>query len=511
MLCCLCGTSMEYNAAAMCLVCLSQQVDITEGINTDMELISCGKCGRWHTTGDNWMHMEAESLPLLAHCMKKLSLEKHKCKVLDSLFVWTEPHSKRLKIAVNIEKHVLDEKIRLSQRVVIEFVIKPKQCMECIREATDHTWGARVQVRQRLGGSKRALHQLEALLAKAGLFNLMMNVQVIREGFDMYFKSKNQAERVIETILSAMPGKKSRSSSVVSKDIKSNTHKVEVTWLIEIVPLSKHDLIIAPKALTGNRFDLMLLHKLSSNIHLISPTTLAKTEINAGKFFASPFSAISTTADLVEYIVLDINLTEGYGGKADIEDTESVSTTVSRKDKELPATLAECEVARADGDFSDTFLVLTHLGHLLNPGDSVMGYDISRMDKSAFEQLPFDVPDVVLVRKVFSKEGNISNSGSGTGADAEQQKKFKKKKKNKPAPWMTKILAAQAEEASNNVVTNAEGRAIKSDVDVSDYVESSGLQNLGLEDLENLEGNYGSEDEYSEYDVEEDEGIQNIQ
>ena len=41
---------------------------------------------------------------------KKLSLDKLRIKLLDALFVWTEPHSKRLKINVHIEKEVLDEK-----------------------------------------------------------------------------------------------------------------------------------------------------------------------------------------------------------------------------------------------------------------------------------------------------------------------------------------------------------------------------------------------------------------
>ena len=76
LLCCLCGSNIEYNAAAMCMHCLRQQVDVTEGIRRDMDLLNCGKCERWHVKEDNWMHMPLESPQLMQLCLKKLALDK---------------------------------------------------------------------------------------------------------------------------------------------------------------------------------------------------------------------------------------------------------------------------------------------------------------------------------------------------------------------------------------------------------------------------------------------------
>lgn len=47
--------------------------------------------------------------------------------------------------------------------------------------------------------------------------------------------------------------------------------------------------------------------------------------------------------------------------------------------------------------------MLTHLGHLLQAGDTVLGYDLSRatIDDVAIDTLNFEYPDVVLVRKVY--------------------------------------------------------------------------------------------------------------
>ena len=52
------------------------QVDVADGIKRNLEVLNCGKCGRWHVSGDHWMHMELESVPLMQHCVKKMALDK---------------------------------------------------------------------------------------------------------------------------------------------------------------------------------------------------------------------------------------------------------------------------------------------------------------------------------------------------------------------------------------------------------------------------------------------------
>ena len=85
----------------------------------------------------------------------------------------------RLKIAVDIESGVLDEKLRVAQKLIVEFKISNKQCVDCIRENTDHTWGACLQLRQRVG-HKMSFFHLESCLIKAGLHNLMLDVKVTK-------------------------------------------------------------------------------------------------------------------------------------------------------------------------------------------------------------------------------------------------------------------------------------------------------------------------------------------
>ena len=63
------------------------------------------------------------------------------------------------------------------------------------------------------------------------------------------------------------------------------------------------------------------------------------------------------------------------------------------------------QVARvADlGSNDTTYHVRTHLGHLLNPGDTALGYDLTRAnfvddELEAYVQKGNTLPDVVLVR-----------------------------------------------------------------------------------------------------------------
>ena len=82
-------------------------------------------------------------------------------------------------MAVDIESGVMDEKIRVAQKLIVEFKITNKQCIECIRENTDHTWGACLQLRQRVG-HKMSFFHLETSLIKARLHNSMLDVKVTK-------------------------------------------------------------------------------------------------------------------------------------------------------------------------------------------------------------------------------------------------------------------------------------------------------------------------------------------
>ncbi|CAG2064834.1 unnamed protein product, partial [Timema podura] len=96
-LCCECGTAIEPNPANMCVPCLRTQVDITEGIPKQAVLHFCKGCERYLQPPAEWVSCSLESRELLSLCLKKLK-GLNRVKLVDAGFVWTEPHSKRIKV-----------------------------------------------------------------------------------------------------------------------------------------------------------------------------------------------------------------------------------------------------------------------------------------------------------------------------------------------------------------------------------------------------------------------------
>ena len=98
-------------------------------------------------------------------------------KLVDAVWIWTEPHSLRLKIKVTVQKEVVNGAI-LQQADVIEFTIRNQQCKTCEASYAQGAWHAIVQVRQRVR-HKRTFFFLEQLLLKQNAHSECIRIMVI--------------------------------------------------------------------------------------------------------------------------------------------------------------------------------------------------------------------------------------------------------------------------------------------------------------------------------------------
>lgn len=89
-----------------------------------------------------WVYLERESRDLLALCLKKIK-GLNSVKLLDARFLWTEPHSRRIKLKLTIQKEVINN-ASLQHTFEVEFFEHYMQCDDCKKEFTPHTWGATV-------------------------------------------------------------------------------------------------------------------------------------------------------------------------------------------------------------------------------------------------------------------------------------------------------------------------------------------------------------------------------
>jgi hypothetical protein len=87
----------------------------------------------------------AESKELLTYCIKRVR-GLQKVKLVDAAFIWTEPHSMRLKVKLTVQGEVLNGAI-LQQAFVVEYVVERHMCPTCNRQnANPNSWVACVQV-----------------------------------------------------------------------------------------------------------------------------------------------------------------------------------------------------------------------------------------------------------------------------------------------------------------------------------------------------------------------------
>ena len=247
----MCSTEIAPNPSNMCINCLRTNVDITEGINRQNLIHSCRSCGRFLCPP--WQNVALESKELLAACLRKIP-GLSQLKLVDAVWIWTEEHSKRLKIKLTVQKEVMNGAV-MQQAAIVEFAIRNQQCKNCEASYAQGVWHAVVQVRQRVP-HKRTFYYLEQILLKHHAHSDCINIVVFKDGMDFYFKDRQPAVRFIDFLEGHVPIKNKYSRKLVSADHKDNTANFKHNYLVEIVPICKDDLISIPVPLARNLSDI---------------------------------------------------------------------------------------------------------------------------------------------------------------------------------------------------------------------------------------------------------------
>ncbi len=313
---------------------------------------------------------------------------------------------------------------------------------------TEHSWVALVQLRQKVRSQtarrgsghphfffqvdhKRTFYFLEQLILKHNAQQQALNIKEVGDGIDFFWGHRSHAMKFIDFLQNVVPIRYKMSEQLISQDDVNNTYNYKYTFSVEIAPICRvrglllpraplcahrrmqEDLICLPAKFAsaqGNISPLVLCSKISSLIHVIDPNTLQVGEILAANYWKFPFRSIASNKQLTEFVILDINPLDVTHGKY---------------------RLAEATVARSsDLGANDTqFFCRTHLGNILHPGDSAMGFacppafslafalfgeltaaetryhvatcNFNDDDLKSFKFQKNVMPDVVLVRKVY--------------------------------------------------------------------------------------------------------------
>jgi len=399
-LCCQCGVAIAPNPSNMCVGCLRTKVDITSDIPKQVVIYFCRFCERYLNPPQNWVTCALESRELMALCLKRLK-NIQRVKLVDASFVWTEPHSKRIKVKLTVQGEVVAGTI-LQQSFIVEYVINHQMCDDCRRVEAKDTWNANVQLRQKTD-QKKTLYFVEQLLIKYDATKECSAIKPVGDGLDFYFGAESGARKLVEFFQSVIPMRYQHAKKLISHDMSSNIYNYKYTLSVEVVPVCKDNVVCLPVKLAhslGGIGQICVVYKVTSRLHLIDPNTCQFAEINASTFFKTPFNSLLRPRQLCEYTIINIE---------EISDHErrkfAGQGALSRKH-----TLADVWVVKTCqlGKYEENAThCRTHLGHLLQPGDTVMGFDLknSNVNDSQLEKLSADkIPDVVIVKKVYAEK-----------------------------------------------------------------------------------------------------------
>nr|GAT61061.1 predicted protein [Mycena chlorophos] len=402
-LCADCGTPIAPNSANLCVACLRNSVDITEGIPKQASVSFCRNCERFLSPPQTWTLARPESPELLSICLRKLK-GLNKVRLTEAHFIWTEPHSKRLRVSITIQKEVLTSTI-LEQTFELEYLVQYGQCPDCAKLAAKNTWKALVQVRQKVP-HKRTFLFLEQLILKHGAQKDTISVKEVRDGLDFFYSQRSHAIKMVEFLTSVVPVRSKSSEQLLSSDTHSNTANYKFTYSVEIAPVCKDDLVCIPPKLArsmSNIHPLTICSRVGNSLQLLDPTTLQAADISTTAYWRTPFDSLANVTDLVEFTVLDIEPDGRTRGKHVMADAQvALAGAFRAHGDEEDAMMTDDDVY--GGRAAQIFHTRTHLGAILQPGDTAMGYHLTNANFNSGDYAALKaehLPDVVLVKKAY--------------------------------------------------------------------------------------------------------------
>ena len=233
------------------------------------------------------------------------------------------------------------------------------------------------------------------------------------------------------------------SEQLLSTDTHSGTSSYKFTYSVEIAPICKDDLVCLPSRQArslSNIAQLTVCTRVGNSLHLLDPSTLQSVEISAQIYWRASFDALASVTDLVEFTVLDVEPSGASRGKWVLADAQVAVSGAFRSSNNVNDD--DYAMDEDTGALDQIYHTRTHLGAILQPGDTVLGYYLTRsnFNSDAYASLPTSrIPDVILVKKTYPN----------------------RRKKNRTRNWKLKSIAKEAEEDANvDAPTSTGGRGV---------------------------------------------------
>ena len=483
--CCICGVSMNANSTGICDACEKKSVDITSGITKESTITYCRTCERYKRPP--WIKCSRESSDMMNLCLSKIK-GLNKVQVIDSSFIWTEPHSKEIKIKLSIQKEI--NKNLFSTSFIVVFKEEWTQCEDCKKTFTPHTWKAAVQIRQKVN-HKRTFLYLEQIILKHKAQTKALSIKEHPEGVDFYFANKAQANSFASFIREFLPCQTKLSRQLITVDDKSNEAVYKETLKLEIAPVCQEDLIVLNEEQykkLGSIGPVLLCYKQLNNLQFIDPITFEIIELDNNTYWRYGLKSYIDRKCLSEFLILSCEEEIDYKSLSnknsqtsnkrqykkikrsnnnqetmEVEDNKlnttntTIKTNITNKslynqqldkkldEKKMKIVNIKC-VRNNEKDDKTIIEIRSCLGRKMHPGDIYYGYDLTRINlredlEGILAKKADKIPDIVLVKKKYNNykkifklkhlDMDVDEDEEVDEEEKQTKKKGKGKKKNK--------------------------------------------------------------------------------
>ena len=296
--CCLCSAVIDANIRGTCEACFRKSLSIKTSIPTEFEIVFCRECKRF--LRPPYVKIDRESSDMMKLCLSRIKSYDKKVKIIDSNFIYTEPHSKIIKIKVTLEKEI--EKNMITQSLVIDFKEKWLLCRDCQKVQTPHIWASCVQIRQRVPHKKTMLY-LEQIILHNKMQKNALDFQEANDGFDFFFTTRREGEIFSNWLATVVPSKITYTKKYVS--LSTSTF----TYLVDVANVAKYDLFLLDKdscTKLGGIGPLLVCTRLSSRTIFIDPRTFNYLYLDGNTFFKYKFKSFCNSNQLTEFLILDV-------------------------------------------------------------------------------------------------------------------------------------------------------------------------------------------------------------
>ena len=296
--CCLCSAIIDANPRGTCEACFRKSLSIKTNIPTEFEIVVCKQCQRF--LRPPYVKIERESSDMMQLCLSRIKSYDKKVKIIDSNFIYTEPHSKLIKIKVTLEKEI--EKNIITQNLVIDFKEKWLLCRDCQKVQTPHIWVSCVQIRQRVPHKKTMLY-LEQIILHNKMQKSALDFKESIDGFDFFFTTRRAGEVFSNWLATVVPSKITYHKKYVS--LSTSTF----TYLVDVANVAKYDLFLLDKdscTKLGGIGPLLVCTRLSSRTIFIDPRTFNHLYLDGNTFFKYKFKSFCNSNQLTEFFILDV-------------------------------------------------------------------------------------------------------------------------------------------------------------------------------------------------------------